>query len=136
VTIVFSYYDLVKDLQAVITGRLNAETICLYRGDHTPGSGDSTFFYLANEANFGGYARYPLTFIPAVLSADSVAVTQSQIVEWATTSTVNLPQVIGGVFALDYLGNLAWAELLPVGSVTLTMVGQAIPYQAVIEQGK
>jgi hypothetical protein len=134
VTIVFTWYDLVADLQTLVDHRLNSETICLYKGSHTPGAGDSTFNYLGVEGNFGGYQRFPLTFNAAVLTSDKAALTKSQIVAWQSTSTVNMPQTIGGVFALDSTGAVAWAELLPNGPVVMTEVGQVIPYQAVIEQ--
>jgi hypothetical protein len=136
VAIVFTYYDLVANLQALIDGRLNDETLCLYQGNHTPGQGDNTATYLGIEANFGGYARIPLTFTAAVLNSDSVGSTASQVCTFQTTSHVNLPQTIGGVFALDSIGAVAWSDLLPGGPVTLTVTGQAISYQATITQGE
>jgi hypothetical protein len=133
-TICVTYYDIVQDLQTLIEGRLNDETLCLYRGSHIPRPSDDTSTYLGIEASFGGYERLPLTWSTASLGADSAATTSSQACQWETVSSVNLPQVIGGVFALDQSGALAWSELLPQGSVTLTMSGQVIGYQAVLEQ--
>lgn len=134
-SIVFTFGDLVADLQALIDGRLNDETICLFKGNHKPGPGDTTFTYLGIEGNFGGYQRFALVFSAAAPNDDSIPFTKSQIQEWLTADTINLPQTIGGVFALDSAGALAWADRLPKGPVTLTLAGQAVVYQAVIEQG-
>ncbi len=129
----FTFLDLVLDLQTLISNRLNDETICLFTGDATPGPGDNTFTYLPREANFGGYERYPLTFVAATLNSDSVAITQSQIQQWLCDSSINCPQTITGVFALDAAGNLAWADLLPFGPVTINGPGDVVIYQAFVE---
>lgn len=129
----FTFLDLVLDLQTLIANRLNDETICLFTGDSTPGPGDTTFTYLAREGNFGGYQRLPLTFTPASLNSDSVAITQSQIAGWLADSTINCPQTITGVFALDSEGNVAWADLLPYGPITINGPGGQVWYQAFIE---
>jgi hypothetical protein len=135
-SIVFTFYDLVANLEALISGRLNSETLCLYQGNHTPGQGDNTATYLGIECNFGGYSRIPLTFSGAVLNADSVGQTSSQVCVWTTQSHTNLPQSVGGVFSLDASGQVAWADMLPSGSVTLSATGQQVAYMAQVTQGE
>jgi hypothetical protein len=135
-SIVFTYYDLVHDLQALIDGRLNDETLCLYQGSHTPGQGDNTATFLGIEANFGGYARVPMVFVAAALNSDSIAQTNSQVCNYTTTSLGGLPQTIGGVFALDVDGQVAWSDTMPGGPVTLTAIAQSVGYQATITQGE
>ena len=135
-SVVFTFYDLVSDLQTLVAGRLNSETLCLYQGNHTPGQGDNTATYLGIECNFGGYARVPLIFTQAVLNSDSVGQTGSQICSWIASSSANLPQSVGGVFCLDSSGQVAWSDLLPGGSVILAATGQGVSYQATVTQGE
>jgi hypothetical protein len=135
-SIVFTYYDLVEDLQALIEGRLSSETLCLYQGSHTPTQGDNSATYLGIEVNWGGYARIALTWSDATLSSDSIGTSSSQVCTWAPTTSANLPETVGGVFALDSTGALAWADLLPGGPVVVSRVGQPVSYQAVVTQGE
>lgn len=133
--LVFSYYDVVQDLQTLITNRLDSEILGLYQGTRVPLPTDIASVYLAIEATFGGYDRIPLTWSAAVLNSANVAITSSQGCVWKCTASVNLPQTIGGVFALDSSGALAWAEQLPGGPVTIAAVGQGVTYMATLTQG-
>lgn len=133
-TMILTYYDTVQDLQTLITHRLDSEVLGLYQGTRVPLPTDLASTYLGVEANFGGYDRIPLTWSPASLTAANVATTSSQGCAWVCTTAVNLPQTIGGVFALDSSGELAWAEQLPGGPIVVAAVGQGVTYMGTLTQ--
>jgi hypothetical protein len=122
-------------LEDLIGARLSSDTLCLYTGAHTPGLGDGTFSYLPHEANFGGYARVPLTtWTSPALNADSIAATTAATATFAATGS-GLPITITGVFGLDSLGDIAFAQILPSGPITLTRAGQVVQYTPTLTLG-
>jgi len=110
-------------------GLLEGAALCLFKNNYTP-VGVTILIDLV-ECDFDGYSRINLTGWPAAtLDGNNKASTELAFKTFTMTG-ITTPNDVYGIFVLDGLGNLLYAERNPGGPVTMNTNGQTYSYKPV-----
>jgi len=113
-------------LNGIIVELLESAELCLFKNDYTPIA--TTVLADFTEADFDGYARIVLSGWPAAaLDANDKASTELAAQTFTKSGAVTA-NTIYGVFVLDDVGNLLYAERNPAGGVVINTAGQTYSY--------
>lgn len=121
----------IEFLEALRLNLLQGAALHAYTTNYTPTNADVAATYLAMEASFGGYSPITLnSWGASFLNGANQAETDEAIRTWSATGS-GLPVTIYGIFVLSNSGDLLYAELNPLGGITLVNPGDAFSYQPV-----
>lgn len=109
-------------------GQLKNAVLHLFVTNHANDSTDDITTYDAIEATAGGYAAQTITDWGAAVVTANVAVSTAGVYTFTFTGA-GLPTTVYGAYVKDANGDLAYADLIATGGVTISAAGQTYSYR-------